>query len=424
MVVQDYRAKRLRLLSWCLALATTAVLGLLLLPLFLLAGVLSLLWIGLPLLAGVTHLTRRFADYHRRVLGQWLPSPVPAPYRPLPRGVIPAVGTILRDPATWRDLAWLVLNPLLGLVLLLLPVVLFVLGVNSLLVPLYWPLMPPDTLVVFGAVPVSSQAGSYFTLLQAPVAFLAFWLATPPLMRVYAHLNRFLLAPNAAARLTARVAHLSASRDDAVDTQASEVRRIERDLHDGAQARLVALGMSLGMAEQMLATDPAAAQRLLTEARESTRQALTELRDLVRGIHPPVLVERGLDGAVRALAVTQQLPISVDIDLAGRPEDPVESAVYFAVAELLTNTAKHAHATRAWVRINYGLGRMVIVVGDDGNGGADTANGSGLTGVRRRLGAFDGTMMIASPPGGPTIITMELPCALSSPKTSPSSATG
>ncbi|CAM4196518.1 Sensor histidine kinase [Nocardiopsis gilva] len=176
------------------------------------------------------------------------------------------------------------------------------------------------------------------------------------------------------------------------------------------------------MAEQMLAQDPHTAQQLLAEARDSTRQALTELRDLVRGIHPPVLVERGLQGAVRALAVTHHLPIDVDIDLPGRLAAPVESAAYFAIAEILTNAAKHSGATRAWVRINHGGDRLVLLVGDDGKGGADLSKGTGLQGIRRRLDAFDGTISIVSPAGGPTIVTMELPCVLSSPKTSPSSA--
>ncbi|OKI19744.1 histidine kinase, partial [Nocardiopsis sp. TSRI0078] len=247
------------------------------------------------------------------------------------------------------------------------------------------------------------------------------YLLLPLTTDIYLRFNRLLLSPSEKARLTARVAHLATSRANTIDTQAAEIRRIERDLHDGAQARLVALGMNLGMAEHIVEQDPQAARTMLTQARETTRHALTELRDLVRGIQPPVLVERGLHGAVHALALTHNLPITVTIDLHGRPADPVESAAYFAIAELLTNTAKHAHATHAWVHINHGQNRLVITVTDNGTGGADPTPGSGLAGIRRRLDAFDGTMNITSPPGGPTIVTLEIPCALSSPKTLPSS---
>jgi signal transduction histidine kinase len=174
------------------------------------------------------------------------------------------------------------------------------------------------------------------------------------------------------------------------------------------------------------------AQKLLAEARESSGTALTELRDLVRGIHPPVLAERGLDGAVRALALTLPLPVDVHIDLSGRPgggpgpsgqgrlEAPVESAAYFAVAEMLANVVKHSGARRAWLQIEHTGDRLIMIIGDDGTGGADPAAGSGMRGIERRLAAFDGTMAVTSPPGGPTVVTLELPCALSSPRTSPS----
>ena len=216
---------------------------------------------------------------------------------------------------------------------------------------------------------------------------------------------------------------LTHTRTGAVDAQAAELRRIERDLHDGAQARLVSLGMTIGLAEELVDRDPAAARKLLAEARESSGTALVELRHLVRGIHPPVLAERGLDGAVRALALSLPVPITVDIDLPGRPDDPVESAAYFAVAEALANVVRHSRAHTGSVSMRHADGMLTMVVGDDGAGGADPAAGTGLRGIERRLAAFDGTMALSSPPGGPTVMTMELPCALSSPKTSPSSGT-
>ncbi|HEU5109442.1 MAG TPA: histidine kinase, partial [Micromonosporaceae bacterium] len=231
------------------------------------------------------------------------------------------------------------------------------------------------------------------------------------------------------ARLSERVEHLAQTRADAVDAQSAELRRIERDLHDGPQARLAGLGMSIGLAAELMDRDPRAARRLLAEARDSSGQALRELRELVRGIHPPVLAERGLDGAVRALALSLPLPVEVTVELPGRPPPPVESAVYFAVAEALANAVKHAHAGRLSVRLTHAAGILTAVVTDDGTGGApgpdeDAARGGGLAGVARRLAALDATMSVASPPGGPTVVTLELPCASFSPKISPSSGTG
>ncbi|MBB6171596.1 signal transduction histidine kinase [Nocardiopsis mwathae] len=418
----DYqRASRTNLLAWSLLFVAHAATGLLLLTLYALATVLSLLWVGLPLIVLLTPLIRGHADTHRTMLGHFLPDgPIPTPYHPLPpTGISHRAGAILTDPTTWRDLTWLLVNGLFGAVIAALPAMLIAQAAH---LTLYSTLLWRDDPTYYGLIPPTDQTGALITLLPALLLILVYWVITPISVTGYAHLNRWLLAPNEKTRLAERVAHLATSRAETIDAQASEVRRIERDLHDGAQARLVALGMSLGMAEQMLARDPHTAQQLLTEARDATRQALTELRDLVRGIHPPVLVERGLDGAVRALAVTQHLPIDVDIDLPGRLAAPVESAAYFAIAEILTNAAKHADATRAWVRINHGGDRLVLLVGDDGKGGADLTKGTGLQGIRRRLGAFDGTISIVSPAGGPTIVTMELPCVLSSPKTSPSSA--
>ncbi|HEY7486487.1 MAG TPA: histidine kinase, partial [Streptosporangiaceae bacterium] len=187
---------------------------------------------------------------------------------------------------------------------------------------------------------------------------------------------------------------------------------------DGAQARLVALGLTLGAAEHLVETDPEAAKKLVVQAREASATALSELRDLVRGIHPPVLAERGLGDAVRALALAGPLDVEVTVDIPGRLEAPVESAAYFAVSEVLTNAAKHSGAQRAWIDLSHADGRLRISVTDDGRGGADAARGTGLRGIERRLGTFDGVLALSSPQGGPTMVTMELPCALSSPRTS------
>jgi signal transduction histidine kinase len=259
----------------------------------------------------------------------------------------------------------------------------------------------------------------------------------PWLLKAHAQVASSLLAPTRT-EMEARVSQLTESRSTAVDTSAAELRRIERDLHDGAQARLVAVGMNIGFAEQVVKDDPELALTLLAEARTSSGEALSELRALVRGIHPPVLAERGLSGAVAALALSLPLPVDVHINLPGRGSEPVESAAYFAIAETLANVVKHSGATRAWVQLEYEpgqalgqalgqaerpAGKLVAIVGDNGTGGATPRDGGGLRGIERRLSAFDGMVAVTSPIGGPTQVTMELPCELSSARTSPSSGT-
>jgi signal transduction histidine kinase len=244
-----------------------------------------------------------------------------------------------------------------------------------------------------------------------------------PLLKVHARWTALLLAPTKAAELRGTVARLTKSRTDVIDAQSAEVRRIERDLHDGAQARLVAVGLTLGTIERLMETDPEAARKLVAQARETSAAALAELRDLVRGILPPVLSERGLGDAVRALALDASLPVTVHGDLPGRFPAPVESAAYFAISEALANAARYANATNVAVGLRYRDGVLRMTVTDDGIGGANPSKGTGLHGIERRLGSFDGTLSLHSPEGGPTVVTMEVPCALSSPRISSSSET-
>jgi signal transduction histidine kinase len=234
-------------------------------------------------------------------------------------------------------------------------------------------------------------------------------------------LTRQTIVADALARrngLTAQVQRLTQTRADAVDSAAAELRRLERDLHDGAQARLVALGINLRVAEKLIKTSPDAAEALVAECREVSSRALAELRDLVRGIYPPVLADRGLADGVQALALDCPIPVGTEGALDGRPPAPVESAVYFAVAEILSNVVRHAEATHAVVRLEHDRGMLRVAVADDGVGGADPENGTGLKGIERRLGTFDGILAVNSPEGGPTIVVIEVPCALSSPKIS------
>ena len=382
-------------------------------------------WVGIPATLLFLHLTRGFADQHRLWAGRVMGIRIARPYKPVPQGWwLARVRGTLTDKQTWRDLAWILVNSTLGVFLKLLPITLLASVGWYLVLPLLFTVTPPHTFDTnYGIVKVDSAGTAFITYAFAVVAAVLFAKLTVPIMRADTRINRWLLGPVHSDALSRRVEQLTESRADTVDTQAAELRRIERDLHDGAQARLVSLGMSLGMAEEILASDPQAAQNLLAEARESTGLALSELRDLVRGIHPPVLADRGLDGAVRALAMAAPVPVEVTVELPGRPPAPVESAMYFAIAETLTNMAKHSGATSAWIRLTHEDGKLGAMVGDDGRGGASATSGGGLHGIERRLSAFDGIVHIASPLGGPTIVTMELPCVLSSVKTSPSSGT-
>ncbi|MEY9876550.1 signal transduction histidine kinase [Streptacidiphilus sp. MAP12-33] len=368
--------------------------------------------LGPPLLLLGVLAARWVASEQRRLVGQWWGTPIPDGYRPLPEArpgqwwARTRAGTVgwVTDPALWRDVAWTLVSGVLavgGLVLL----------VTS-----------PWLLDKLGPKGQFAQPGVLYRLALVMSPALVLW-GAPVVLDLHARAARALIGPSRRRELTARVQHLSATRAETIDHNAAELRRIERDLHDGAQARLVALGMALNAAEQLFDTDPAAARALVTEAKGASAKALVELRDLVRGIHPPVLADRGLVDAVQALAL--DLPLSVEVagELERRPPAAVESAAFFAVSELLANTVKHAQARRGWVEIGHTDGMLRIVVTDDGRGEADPGRGSGLRGIERRLAAFDGVLAVSSPVGGPTIASLEIPCASPSPKTSSSSVT-
>ena len=398
-----------------------AVTNLPLVVFFVVALALTPVWgVGFVLLPLVTSLIRVRADLARRLAaGEGVV--IAQPYRPRPERAPPGgwrrYRWILADPATWRDLAWLLPGAVVGLGL----------GLASLIIPLYGfqgiVLLPlwiwlGTGWYGYGVTWPINNVGEGFLSLPQGVAILAIGLAVAPYLRRFdARFTRLFLGPTRNAELLMRVTQLTVTRADTVDDQAAELRRIERDLHDGAQARLVSLGMTIGLAEEMVDRDPRLARELLAEAREVSSTALVELRHLVRGIHPPVLAERGLDGAVRAMALNLRIPTTVDSALTGRLSTPVESAAYFAVAEALTNVTRHSGATVAYVTVHWVGDVLRMEVGDDGCGGANPSGGTGLRGIERRLAAFDGTMMLSSPPGGPTVVTMELPCALSSPRT-------
>jgi signal transduction histidine kinase len=351
--------------------------------------------------------TRRLAQLTRWLSAEWLGLPILESYLQAPDDDSGAVGAerlwrMVSDPATWRDLLWMVTNVTFGWILAILPVILASAGLIG--------------CIGYAIVGVShaSRPLERVTLVVLGVALtaLAVWSA-PLLLQAYGSLARAILGPRQDPALAQRVQHLAQTRAETIDASAAEIRRIERDLHDGAQARLVSIGMALGAAEDLLDTDPEATRKLLAEARESSGKALSELRDLVSGVHPPVLADRGLVDAIRALALDSVPRVEVTADSIGRPPAPVESATYFAVSELLANVTKHAESRQVWINIHHRKGKLAISVTDDGRGGADPELGTGLRGIERRLAAFDGVLALSSPPGGPTVVQLEIPCELS-----------
>ena len=382
MATTSTAGRKLRLTGYAAQQLLLAIPALLVFVASVVGGVLVIVWIGIPLLLATIPAGRWLANRHRAMAADVLGSAMPAPYRPRPAGgrVAQLTGWA-SDPMTWRDLGWMLYAITVGFAVSLLIVLLLVIVVTGLL----W------------------------------------WYGAEPIMRARCSIDRWFLEYGHTEHLEQRVQVLTESRADSLDHSAAELRRIERDLHDGAQARLVALSMSLGMADDLFTDDPEAARQMVAEARATTGAALGDLRDVVRGIHPPVLADRGLTGAVQALALDMALPVRVETALGGRPPAPIESAVYFAVAECLANIGKHSGAHHAWVNLEHDGSLLRVRVGDDGHGGADPTRGTGMRGVMRRLAAFDGTMNLSSPTQGPTIVTLEVPCALSSPKTMPSS---
>ncbi|GAB7191784.1 sensor histidine kinase [Kineococcus sp. NUM-3379] len=358
--------------------------------------------VTLPLLPRAARAAHALAALERRrtagYLGVRIPDPPPAP------GGGPLA--VLVDPVLRRDAAWLLLHAtvgtLAGVVALSCPLG----AVQNTAIALVWPFVPDLVTTVNTPVGNWSQAG--VALLVAAGYAATGPLLLPPLASWYLRAGAALLAPPRTA-LVERIAEVTATRAAALDAHGAELRRIERDLHDGVQNRLVAVVMHLGMAERALHRDPAAALPMVLTARQAADDALGDLRSVVRGIHPPVLSARGLTDALAGLAAHCSLPCTVEA--APLPPLPaaVEAAAYFAVAEALTNCARHSGARAVRVRLHATGERLVVQVCDDGHGGAQEGRGSGLTGIRRRVGALDGTLGVQSPPGGPTVLEVGIP---------------
>jgi signal transduction histidine kinase len=369
---------------------------------------LAVLIVGLPVALAGFAILRWNARLERLRAARLLGAPIGEAYRPRRGGLLRRLRTVVGDPQSWKDLAWLSFAGTLGFGAATAVVTLWACALGCITLPAwYWALPEP---VDFLAFEVDSTATAFIATACGAAALpfivhLSHWLAEGQ-----GRLARALLAPGREAALAARVDELTVTRAGAVNAAAAELGRIERDLHDGAQARLVALAMDLGMAEERFGRDPEGARELVGEAREEAKRALAELRDLARGIRPGLLAERGLGPALIALAARSPIRAEVELDLPGRLPSAVESAAWFVVSEALANAAKHSGASRLTVRAAAAGERVRIEVADDGRGGADTA-GDGLTGLRRRVEALDGTLTVDSPAGGPTTVRAELPCA-------------
>ncbi|MET8311397.1 histidine kinase [Micromonospora sp. NPDC005173] len=363
----------------------------------------------LPLLCH-PRFARRWADRHRDRAGRLLGTPSAS------RPALRATGRrAWADPTTRRDLLWLPVNAMTG-VALGLPALLCAGNVllATIATPLWWAFRLEDRPRLFIDIPVTGWAtaltlGPLQILLLAALAYLVF----PPIARAHARICLGVLSHSTVEQLADRVAVLTRTRADVLDAHGAELRRIERDLHDGTQARLVAIAMRLAVARQALSDNPRDEQfveGLLRDAHEGTEEAMTELREVIRTVYPPILADRGLDGALTAVTARCGVPTRLDIGDLGRVPAAVEAVVYFAVAEALTNVVRHSHATAAGVGVSRTADRLSVMITDNGTGGADDRRGTGLAGIRRRVLALDGTVDVDSPAGGPTTITMELLC--------------
>jgi signal transduction histidine kinase len=383
-----------------------------LITLILLGAALSIVWIGLPILAQAMALVIRGAQAERERLWGSLGVAIPTPYRALPEGSwSKRARARVKDPAIWGDLAYLLLLLPMGVLEFAVVIAAFVLLVGTITLPAWLFVAFPEGAPLWQEIRIDTLPEALIVAVVAlPVSALAGYLLITGLSQAHALLGRALLRPSRRTRLAERVEELTESRSRVLAATLAERRRIERDLHDGAQQRLVSLAMELGMAKEKMVTDPAVARKLVEEAHGEAKRALAEIRDLVRGIHSALLSERGLDAAISALADRCPVPVEVDVELDERPPEPVETTAYFVVAEALANVAKHSGASEAQVAVRRKPDdRLVVEVVDDGKGGGDPAAGTGLAGLADRLAALDGRLYVESPAGGPTHVRAELP---------------
>ncbi|MBL1073407.1 sensor domain-containing protein [Nocardia sp. 2] len=428
-------------LTGALALSATVVLFL--------VGTLSLGIVGIPAIPEAIRLTRFVPALERRRASARLGEPIRVVYQPITGGLRQRLTTALGDSANLRDMGWTIVHGFLGPVLALWAVALPLSTFMQLFGSLFWQHLPPGAVSNYGFTVDSWTMARLSALIAIPLAMLT--LQLPVIARWQALTAKSLLGPTEGA-LAVRVAELTATRAAALDAHGAELRRIERDLHDGAQARIAAVIMQLGLADQLRERDPDAAANLVRKAQDTAESALAELRDVVRSVYPPILADRGLTSAISALAARCPIPCVLHIDgiehsrhpgalldrdpqleevdsgqkhagMAGtghagmtggltRRPAAVEAAAYFVIAEAITNATKHAGAGHLSISVGGPPELLIIEVRDDGRGAAREVEGGGLAGIRRRAEALDGSMVLTSPAGGPTVVRVELPCGL------------
>ena len=362
--------------------------------------------IGLLLLPGAVQAIRSVADRERTRLSRYGPEVIGA--GPVPTTLRAAVA----DPTTRREAGWLGIHGLGGMALGLIGLALPLRALQDMLFPLYWRLLPPADRNPYHPLfePIGDWVGAAGISLLGVALMILTAIVVGPMARLQSLPGRMLLGPPPGTDLMLRVAQLTSTRAAALDAHAAELRRIERSLHDGTQNRIVAVTVMLGAARRAMSRNPAEAEAALERAQSAAEQALAELRAVVRSILPPVLSNRSLADALSALAAASPVPCRLETDVPGRCAASVEATAYYVVAEGLTNVAKHSGARQATVEVRQQGDTLRVRITDDGHGGADQQNGSGLAGIRRRAEAHDGTLSLASPPGGPTTLEVSLPC--------------
>jgi signal transduction histidine kinase len=369
---------------------------------------LGMLIIGFPVILLTFVCCGWLAAVERRRAALVLGAPIAANYRPpsADRRFAARLKAAAHDQQRWKDIAYLAVFGAVGPICGTIWLMLWGAALAGLTMPAWWWAIPNGTEYLTFTIDTweESIGAAAIGVALLPVALLV----QRPFALFLAHLARWLLGPS----LAARVERLTETRAGAVDAATAELNRIERDLHDGAQARLVALAMDLGMAEERFDRDPDGARELLGTARREAKRALSELRDLARGMRPSLLEERGLGPAIAALAGRSPVPATTAVDVPRKPPTSIETAAWFVASEALANAAKHSGASRVTIWLTERNGGLQVEVADDGRGGADPS-GAGLKGLAQRVEALDGTLEVDSPPGGPTVVRALLPCGWS-----------
>ncbi|WP_424212316.1 sensor histidine kinase [Streptomyces sp. BI20] len=376
-------------------------------------------FIGVPVLAGALMLCRGFGFVERARARVLLGAEVadPEPVRAAKPGVLASVGAVLRSGSAWRHVLYMFLHFPWAVFSFSVALTVWVYGWAMFLYPLWHWTLPTFAdepgLAVFSTGDRQYYLATPLAIALASLIGLAVVLVTPALLRGLTTVDRVLVGGLLGASASERrVARLESDRGAAVDTAAADLRRFERELHDGAQARLSAVAMGLGSAKERMQGDPEGAARLVDDAHGEVKTALRELRELARGLYPAVLTDRGLDAALSAVAARGGVPVRVSVDLpadGGRPAPAVERLAYLAVSELLANVDRHAGASRASVEVWRSEERLLLRVEDDGRGGAAVVSGRGLADLSGRLGSVDGVLDVVSPAAGGTVVTAELP---------------